>query len=274
VNFKLASLAVLASAASPALAHDFWLQPAQWNQSEGTAVEVTLQVGHGPDRQRSPIRASRLLLINAIEPNGSTVDLHQRLHLGGAAGDLSVGGPGDTPSMIVLATDAKAESHLDPERFNFHLKDEGLSAAITWRAAHKLTAAEGSENYGRVAKLLLVSKNKTNAIQRPLGLELEIVPLADPYAPGVRHLPIQVIFNHAPLQGAQVKLYDLGDDTAPRATCTTDRAGQCAFDFARSSSWLVNVVWSTPNPEGSGTDFRTIFSSLSFGFDPPSAERD
>ena len=267
MKIGLAGLALLAVAASPAIAHDFWLQPARWTPSDGAGVEFTLQVGHGPDRQRSPIRASRILLLEKVQPDGSIVDLHPSLHLGEATGDLTAG---DSPTMVVLTTDLAAESHLDPARFNAHLQNEGLTDAIAWREAHSQSGAEGSENYGRVAKALIASASRTSAVQRPLGLELEIVPLRDVYAPTVTRLPLQVLFKSAPLKGATVKLYDLGNDAAPVATCTSDADGHCAFDFARRGSWLVNVVWSTPNPAGSPTDFRTVFSSLSFGFDQAS----
>jgi uncharacterized GH25 family protein len=258
----LAFAASLILTASPAAAHDFWVQPAHWHP-EGGPLEVTLQVGHGPDRQRSPIRASRLVRLEAVHADGSIVDLHPDLHLGDAAGDFSARG---SPAVLVLATDAKAESHLDAERFNSHLRGEGLSEAMAWRTAHQRSAAEGSENYGRVAKALLAS-TPAAVVQRPLGLELEIIPLADPYAAGATRLPVRVLFNGKPLPLATVKLYDLEDDASPKAVCLTDADGGCAFDFARRSSWLVNTVWSVPNPPEGSTDFRTIFSSLSFGFD-------
>jgi len=266
---KLLPIALSVLASSAAQAHDFWLQPAHWQRADGATVELTLQVGHGPDRQRSPIRASRVIRVEAIYADGSIVDLHPSLHLGDRTSDLSVGGPVGAPSMILLATDVTAESHLDPDRFNSHLRDEGLAEAIAWRATHGLTDKEGSENYGRVAKVLLSSVGHASGAFHPFGLELEIVPLADPYSPGLQKLPVEILFKGSPLSGAKVKLFDLANDNAPKASCITDAAGKCALEFARNGSWLVNVIWSTPNAAGGPTDFRTIFSSLSFGFDNP-----
>jgi len=264
---KRAAFACVVIAASSAQAHDFWLQPTHWHEPDGMAVELTLEVGHGADRQRSPIRASRINIVEAIQADGSIVDLHSGLHLGDNAGDLTADGLRGPPGLIALATDVTAESHLDPDRFNSHLRDEGLTEAIAWRGTHGMTDREGSENYGRVAKVLFPSAAQTKAMLRPLGLELEIVPLADPYSPGLQQLPVEILFKGSPLHGATVKLFDLADDKAPKASCISDIGGKCAFGFARKGSWLVNVVWSTPNPVGSDTDFRTIFSSLSFGFD-------
>lgn len=262
---RLATL-LLAISAGAADAHDFWLQPVQWNPGHGAPLEVTLQVGHGPDRQRSPIRASRILLMETVAPDGSSRDLHSGLHLGNPSSDLTVS-EDVPPAMIVLSTDVIAQSHLSAQLFNQHLREEGLAEAIAWRAEHQLSQLEGSENYGRVAKMLLPGASTPATARQPLGLELEIVPLADPYADGSEQFPVRVFARSKPLGGVTVKLYELARDSAPATTCVTGVDGSCSFRFERRGSWLVNVVRSVANPPGSPTDFRTIFSSLSFGFD-------
>jgi len=264
-------IAVMALAGSSAgQAHDFWIQPSAWQPKPGATVEFTLEVGHGADRQRSPIRASRITVLRAVDSTGAAVDLRPNLHVGDVKSDLTLQDTEGKPQVIALVTDASAESHLAADRFNFHLREEGLTEAIAWRAARQETANEGSENYGRVAKALLAStdpNHDSSVFMKPLGLELEIVPGADPYEAGDANLPIRVLWKGRALQGATVKLYDLANDVAPKAGCQTDQAGTCSFGLTRRGSWLLNVVWSTANPQGSPTDFRTIFSSLSFGFD-------
>jgi len=257
--------------AAPAAAHDFWLQPSQWRPTGSADVEIALEVGHAKDRQRSAIAATRLVMLDVVQADGSRVDLLPRLHLGEAQGDLSVTtARSAVPTMVVLVTDTDAESRLPAERFNAYLKSEGLSSVIAWRSLHQRSAAEGSESYGRVAKALFRSQSDAPAVRRPLGLELEIVPLKSPYSmEASRRLPVQIHFRNAPLPAATVKLYDLANDTTPKATCLTDPNGCCTFAFQPRGAWLVNVIWSVPNQPGNPTDFRTIFSSLSFGFDPP-----
>ena len=58
--FARFGIAWLALAALPAAAHDFWLQPALYWAAPSTPVAFTLQVGHGPYRQRSPMSARRI----------------------------------------------------------------------------------------------------------------------------------------------------------------------------------------------------------------------
>src|SRR5208282_6128740 len=104
-------------------------------------------------------------------------------------------------------------------------------------------------------------------VTRPLGLPLEIVPEADPYArPQPRALPIRVIYEGKFLEGALVKLTHLEDDAAPLETHMTDQMGRATFVMPTEGSWLLNVIWTRPLARSRETDFETIFSSLSFGF--------
>src|SRR5271154_6802368 len=136
-------------------AHDFWLQPAQYWLQPQIASSITLQVGHGPFRQRSPIPFSRILRFEAIGPDGVGSDLRGTLHLGGTADDgaLTFSQPG--AYVLVLETDNRAESHLPAIRFNDYLKVEGLTPALEQRERAHRMGADGSENYSRRGKALV-----------------------------------------------------------------------------------------------------------------------
>ena len=73
--------------AAPAMAHDFWIQPNDYWVNPSTPVAFSLQVGHGPFRQRSPIPLGRIARFEAIGMNESKIDLRDRLELGGQADD-------------------------------------------------------------------------------------------------------------------------------------------------------------------------------------------
>jgi uncharacterized GH25 family protein len=255
----------------PAPAHDFWVQPADYWLQPQTASSITLQVGHGPFRQRSPIPLSRILRFEAIGPDGVGNDLRGTLHLGGSADDgaFTFSQPG--AYVLVLETDNRAESHLPAIRFNDYLKIEGLTPALEQRERLHQTDRDGSENYSRHAKAIVQigPPDAFSQIQvtRPLGLPLEIVPEANPYArPQPRALPIRVIYDGHSLEGALVKLTHLENDAVPLETHLTDRMGRATFVMPTEGSWLLNVIWTKPLPRSRENDFETIFSSLSFGF--------
>ena len=254
--------------AAPAAAHDFWVQPERFQVTPQEPMPITLQVGHGAQRQRSPIPAARIVRFAAMAPDGQAIDLRAGLHPGNDADDGKIQLPGAGTYAVVLETDNRAQSHLPGPRFNDYLEDEGLTPAAESRRRSGREAAEGSERYSRVAKALVrVGDGGPAGATWPLGLPLEIVPLADPYgADATASLPILVLYQGRPLAGALVKLTDLAHDAVPVEVHRTDAAGRAMFQTSQRGDWLLNVIWTRPLPAADEVDFETTFSSLSFGF--------
>jgi len=272
-KFALLLGLLVCSRASFIEAHDFWLQPSEYWIDPDVLDSMTLQVGHGPFRQRSPIPLRRITRFQAIAPSGIAVDLHQRLRLGQAAedGDFRLSDPGTY--VLVLQTDDGAQTHLPAIRFNDYLKVEGLTPALERRARLHRMDAEGSERYSRCAKSIVqVGQPRAGLlaqVNKPLGLPLEIVPEANPYgAKRLATLPVRVIYAGHALTGALVKLTNLANDASPFEVRLTDRDGRASFTMPNAGAWILNVIWTKALPRSEETDFETVFSSLSFGFPP------
>jgi uncharacterized GH25 family protein len=266
----LAMLALGFESAVPADAHDFWVQPSTYRIAPDATVPITLQVGHGPFRQRSPLQLGRITRFEAVTPGGTAVDLRSNLHLGGPAedGELQFREPGTY--LVVLETDNRAQSHLPAIRFNDYLRAEGLTAALEQRERAHRMEADGSENYSRRAKAIVQvgpqSAGSQSQVTRALGLPLEIVPDVSPYAvPKPSVFPVHVLLEGRPLAGALVKLTNLEHDAEPVETHLTDKYGRTSFAMPDGGKWLLTVIWSQPLPSTQEMDFETIFSSLSFG---------
>src|SRR5258708_2541262 len=172
---------------------------------------MTLQVGHGPFRQRSPIPVRRITRFQAVSPSGMAVYLHQPLRLGQGAedGDFRLNDPGTY--ALGLPTDHGPQTHLTALRFNHYLEVEGLTPALEQRAQLHRMDADGSERYSRCAKSILQvgppGAGSQGQINKPVGLPLEIVPEVNPY--GAKHsatLPVRVLYAGHALAGALVKL--------------------------------------------------------------------
>jgi len=267
---RLALTACALVGATTALAHDFWLQPVRWRLDPRALAGLTLQVGHGPYRQRSPISASRIVAFYGVAPDGRMVDLRKQLHPGATANDATVsfGRPGTY--ILALETDDRAESHLPAIRFNDYLKVEGLTPAIDLRARTGRTDTDGAENYSRHAKAIVqvgpVDPRGQLQITKPLGLSLEIVPERSPLtASEGGTLPVRIFYRGRLLPGALVKLTNLDHDAEPIEVHRTDARGRAIFAMPGRGAWLLNVIWTRPQPRTSLTDFETDFSSLSFG---------
>jgi hypothetical protein len=263
----LAAMLCAALATGPAAAHDFWVQPARFWTAPQAQTALTLQAGHGTERQRSRLPLRRIMRFWAAGPDGATVDLLSGLKPGGAD-DGAVALPAEGTWVVALQTDDHAQSRQPAARFNAYAADEGLTPALDARRRAGRQTTEGSERYSRQAKALVrAGPGGGSAATRPLGLALEIVPEADPYAtPRGQGLPVRVLYEGRPLAGALVKLTDLADDATPKEQHRTDRAGRAVFALPDRGDWVLNVVWTRALPPTEETDFATVFSSLSFGF--------
>lgn len=257
-----------------AAAHDFWVQPFKFWIPANSAVMTTLTVGHGEFRQRWNAEVDRVLRFNDVGPGGVVTDHLRELETGDMNHDHMLAFGGQGTHVLVLQT-GYAESVLPSIRFNDYIKQEGLTPAIDLRARSKTEDQPGREIYSRRAKALVqvgpASAQPQPWALKPVGLSLEIVPDANPYAVGAgQDLPVHVLLDGKPLPGALVMLNNLDFDGRPLATAKTDSAGRAAFKTPRTGSWQLNVLWTKPLKGNPKADYDTTFSSLTFGF-PPTA---
>jgi uncharacterized GH25 family protein len=211
-----------------AVAHDFWIQPDDYRADPGVSVPLTLQVGHGPARQRSMLQLRRITRFEVAASNGTVTDQRGNLDLGGVTedGELRFGAPGTY--VVILETDNHART------------------------------LDGAETYSRHSKALVqIGSSTSEEAVQPVGMALEIVPGVNPYASAATTLPIQVLLDGKPVLRAFVELTDLENDAAPVEAHLTDEQGYSSFKMPGRGKWLLNVVWKTTS--------ETYFSSLSFG---------
>jgi len=258
--------------APPAMAHDFWIQPAEFWPTAAKEVAVSLFVGHGQTRDRSQIASRRITRFSALTPSGEEIDLREQRRARGAIEDVRFATEGAGTYVVMLETDAAARSVLAANRFNAYLQSEGLTPALEHRAREGKMQLAGTEKYSRHAKAIVqVGASATlSNVTEPLGLRLEIVPEHNPYAlPKVASLPVRVLFEGRPLAGALVKLSQLGLDAAREQGALTNADGHVSFPMPESGDWLLNVAWTKPLRD-SEVDFETRGSSLTFSSDEAS----
>jgi uncharacterized GH25 family protein len=216
-------------------AHDFWVQPDTYHVEPGISVPITLQVGHGPARQRSLLPLRRITRIEAVGPDGTGIDLRDALNLGAATRDGVLTFPAAGTYAVVLETDNRART------------------------------LDGDESYSRHSKALVQVGSAASAqATRPLGMTLEIVPDVNPYS-AAGALPIHVLFEGKTVAGALVELTNLENDATPIAAHLTDERGRSSFVMPSGGKWLLSVVWKKLRADNEETRFESYFSSLSFG---------
>ena len=262
--------------ASAALAHDFWIQPSAFWVAPQSVMPVSLQVGHGPNRQRWDADPGRVTAFYSVGTFGKFDRMAEF-----RASDMSKDHPlrFTTPgAQILVLTTSNAGSELPGLRFDTYLKEEGLTPAIKARAAARANDKPGRELYSRRAKALIqvgpAPAKPQPLVTRPVGLTLEIVPEVDPYvASAGDSIPVRVIYQGKPLAGALVKLNNLDFDGKPVQQLRTDAAGRAVFRIPRVGAWQLNVIWTKALRGDPNVDFETVFSSLTLGFPRGGAAR-
>ncbi len=254
--------------ATPVGAHDFWIQPSRFVLPAPDTFTMLIYVGHAAARERWGLSADRVLLFNSIGPDG-LIDRRDGLTLPNGRFDAVV--KLDRPGSYVLAFQSlPTTSDLPFLRFNDYVAQEGITPIAEHRRQLGTDRSNGRELYSRRAKAIVqvgpVDAAGIARVTRPVGLQLEIVPERHPNALQVgQPLPVRVYYNRRPLAGATVKLNNLDADAKPVAIARTDASGRAMFALPARGQWQFNVVWAEPLTGNPAADYRTIFSSLTFG---------
>jgi hypothetical protein len=263
------SLLLLVAAASPALAHEFWLSPSTYRPAAGDLVSVSMVVGTGfrgevkpyatPRTVRFVLRGARENDMSALSTNGDPVSARFKV----ASGD----------GQLLAYESNFASIELPAHDFDAYLKLEGLDAPLAARA--RLGAAEGPgrERYARCPKSW-IGTGETSRATAPVGLTMEIVPLADPTA--AASLPVRVLFHGQPLAGALVRAWNrplagVGpadpasrDSLGPVIQARTDAQGEARLSATHAGEWMVSAVHMEPSSDPAAADWQSWWASLTF----------
>lgn len=238
---RLAALLFLV--ASPAAAHDFWIEASTFHPAAGERVTVSLFVGQkllGDPVPRAPELIDRFV----IRGNGDERPV--------------VGSPGRAPAGIALVSGPglhwiayQSNASLvtvDPKKFADYLRDEGLPLV-----------PPGPERFYRCAKALLDTPGDSgNVLETPLGLTLELIPRKNPYK--TRELPLTLFFRGKPLANAQIVAMSRDDVQKVR----TDARGRATVRIAHPGFWMIKAVHMEPAPPGAGSTWESWWASMTF----------
>lgn len=248
--------------ATTAGAHDFWIEPSRFASGPGETVTLRLLVGerfHGEPLPRNDALLARFVLSgpsgetpvagrDGIDPAGSVTPASPGLHVVGYRSRYSV-------------------IELEPGKFESYLAEEGLESISRLRAARGESGRGVRERFSRCARSL-IAVGPTAEVARghdaPLGLTLELVAEANPYALAAGdELPLRLTFDGAPLAGVLVSALAKG---APQATVAarTDAAGRVRLRLATAGEWLVKAVHMVALPPGEDAEWESTWASLTF----------
>jgi len=250
--------------ALPALAHDYWLEPASFFPPVGESVNVHLHVGdHFKSEAERPFQKKptvKFQLISAKE----TLDL-------AAAGQEDkkpvAQVTAKTAGNYLIALERGPQTiKLAADKFNAYLKEEGLEAILEMRRKAGEDKAEGRERYSRYIKSLLqAGEQRDDTYKQVVGQRLEIVPQANPYKlKAGDELTVQVLFEGKPLKGAKLFAFQRAEDKISTQTFTTSDAGQAAIKLDKPGVWLVRLVHMRRCTGDAEVDWESFWAAYTF----------
>jgi uncharacterized GH25 family protein len=252
----------LLAGAAPAVAHDFWIEPAEFRPAVGASVPVVLRVGEDFSGTSQPFVPDWIVDFSVSGPAGPTP-------VEGFVGDdpatvLVTRAPG---LLLIGYYSQRSFVNIEADRFNAYLEAEGLEAVAETRRRRGESAASGRELYSRCAKSLVrvAAAAGSPGFDRVLGYPLELIPQIDPYAlstPGT--LPLTLNFRGKPIAGVLVVAFN-AEQPARRLRGRTDARGEVRLQLDRPGRWLVKAVHMIELPDSDPiADWESFWASLTF----------
>jgi len=265
IRTGLVSVAALVAMAGVGLgAHDFWIEPTAYAVNVGDPIGIHLTVGERFAGDRLARNGGQIEKFVLVGPSG------ERPVIGrdgmDPAGLLKL----DAPGIWFVGYRSKPSSvELTPEKFEDYLRAEGLEHVIDERAAKQESQLPGRERYSRSVKSLLRGGTPASAAgyDKVLGLTLEFVLEADPVTANGKPLPLRLLTNGRPLAGALVVAYkkDAGASSpgSEALRARTDNNGRVVVPMT-DGVWLIKAVQMERAAAGSGADWESVWTSLTF----------
>lgn len=261
---------LLLACAAPARAHEFWLTPSRYVAGAGDTLDVRAFVGTGFRGEARPYAPTRVLRFEAR--TSMTLDLAPL----GTNGDLRFARfvmPDDGGALVVYRSNF-VPIELPAAEFDRYLVLEGLDGPHAARERQGAAAGPGRERYARCGKTWVAGRDHARAT-RVAGLPLEIVPLADPTAPGP--LNVRVLFRGKPLAGALLRAWrqPLGAGVVPRDAASRDSVGptleartsgrgEASLMLDGAGEWLISTAHMIPSEDRAAADWESQWSSITF----------
>lgn len=246
--------AAVTALAAPALAHDTWLaatarvEPRALLRMELSSGAAFPELEHTVQPDRLVTSACRIGGADVAMGVGPAWQYALRLRAWMAEPGIAVCRVALGPRTLDLAPDEVAH----------YLEEIGATATVgpLWAKAPRVWR----ETYTKHAKAIVRVGDTADASWRePVGLALEIVPLADPTRLRAGDaLPVRVLSAGRPLGGLPLRAVARG--RAP-AFVTTDARGEASIPLAAGGPWLIAGTALRASPARAGeweSDFTTL----------------
>lgn len=255
------ALILIFATATPALAHDCWLQPDNFKLGLEMLLVARIFVGHRLKIDKElPLDKSITPRLDLFTRTGKQDLVPLLLDQGLPAISFAPKFQGsgllamDRDFTSITLENDKFSSYLEHEH-HLHLLDQVESNS---RGRQK-------EEYARCMKAIVQVgdfKDEPELWTQMTGQKLEILLLSPPESQ--KPVRIQVLFEGQPLADKTVTAFNLVPNAQTDQTVTTDYNGMAEFENTRTGFWLIRLIHLYPNREKKDMDWTSYWASYCF----------
>ena len=245
--------------ASPAAAHEFWIEPLAYQVESDGRLEAELINGQHFEGVKIPYL-----------PRG----FENFVLFAGETAQRVQGRPGDNPAMNVeplgeglniAAYQARnaTVTYENWEKFQNFVTHKDFGDILSAHEARGLPLEDFKELYSRYAKTLFAVGDGAGSDRR-VGLETEIVALTNPYTDDLSEgMRVQVFYRSDARADTQIEIFDKAPDgTVEVTTYRTDAEGIGVFPVQAGHSYMVDSVVLREPSEAEAAETGAVWESL------------
>ena len=248
----------------PSSAHEFWLEPSDFQPQVGDVVTVDLVIGTHFNGFSSPYTPDEIAAFGMIDAAGTKPII-------GRFGDMPAGKFIAAEAGLLLLyhqTTPSYETYTKPEKFTSFAAEKGFADVA---ARYQKQAAENFrlvEKYRRFAKSLIMVGPASGQDQL-LGLELELVALTNPYQqPASKEFTLAVYESGVPRPGAQVTVFIRHTPRdVEKKIIIADERGQVHLSLLPGRQYLFDSVKLQPIKHADpvkNAEWESLWAALTF----------
>jgi uncharacterized GH25 family protein len=262
------ALLLLLLYATPALAHDCWLQPDHFRIGLETLLVARLFVGHllKPEKEL-PLEKQMTPRLDLLRPEGA-IDLRPLLNEGDTP-LVTCRAEAQGPGLLVMERDF-TDITLANDKFGHYIAHEKHAHLLPQVLANP--RGEQKERYARCAKAWVYFGEGADDMlySQVAGLRLEILLTRSPLRmESGEPLRAKVLFNGRPLPDKHVTAYHQpAGQEARKLSAKTDADGLATFEAAAPGLWLLHLIHLYPYRGEQDLDWESYWSTFCFEIPP------
>jgi len=256
-----AALVVFVPWAGQTLAHEFWIEPLEYQVESGEPLIADLKNGQNFEGISLAYFETRTARFDLVE-NDTSRPVTARM---GDVPALEVGDVKDGLLVVVHQTKPSTLTYAKWDKFQAFADQKDFPGVRERHLARGLPEEKFTETYTRYVKALvgIGSAQGTDALS---GMETEFLALANPYTDTLNGIfPAQLLYQGAPRVDAQVEVFDRAPDGLVSITLLrTDAVGKVSVPVQSGHEYMLDGVVLRDAPEGGKAVWETLWAAMTF----------